>query len=132
MCPAGRIFNGRGRESHQDDGMQKTIALTENRDFVRLYKKGRSYVAPGLVIYISKNRLGINRLGITTGRKLGKAVRRNRAKRIIREAYRNLEPQTRAGYDFVFVSRVRTLSMKSDEVQSIMSRMLSGAGVLSG
>ena len=111
--------------------MQKTIALTENRDFVRLYKKGRSYVAPGLVAYVSRNRLGINRLGITTGRKLGKAVRRNRAKRIIREAYRLLEPRTRPGYDFVFVSRVRTLSLKTGEVQAIMSRMLSGAGVLS-
>ena len=112
--------------------MQKTFALTENRDFVRLYKKGRSYVTPGLVAYISKNRLGINRLGITTGRKLGKAVRRNRAKRIIREAYRHLETRMRPGYDLVFVSRVRTLSMKSTEVQAIMSRMLSGAGVLPG
>lgn len=108
--------------------MKKTVSLTENRDFLRLYKRGRSCVAPGLVVYYSRNRFGINRMGITTGRKLGKAVHRNRAKRIIREAYRTLEPGLPDGYDFVFVARVRTLSMKSDELRRAMAGLLTDVG----
>lgn len=109
--------------------MKRTVSLTENHDFLRLYKRGRSCVAPGLVVYSSRNRLGLNRVGITTGRKLGKAVHRNRAKRIIREAYRALEPGLPTGYDFVFVARVRTLSMKSDELCRVMAGLLAEAGV---
>lgn len=109
--------------------MKKTVSLTENRDFLRLYKRGRSCVAPGLVMYYARNRLGINRFGITTGRKLGKAVHRNRAKRIIREAYRALEPGLPSGYDFVFVARVRTLAMKSDELCRAMAGLFGNAGV---
>lgn len=108
--------------------MKKTVSLTENRDFLRLYKRGRSCVAPGLVVYYARNRVGVNRMGITTGRKLGKAVHRNRAKRIIREAYRVLEPGLPDGYDFVFVARVRTLSMKSDELRRVMAGLLTGVG----
>lgn len=108
--------------------MKKTVSLTENRDFLRLYKRGRSCVAPGLVVYYARNRIGANRMGITTGRKLGKAVHRNRAKRIIREAYRVLEPGLPGGYDFVFVARVRTLSMKSDELRRVMAGLLAGVG----
>jgi ribonuclease P protein component len=112
------------------DFMLKTIALTSNRDFLRLYKRGRSYVNPSLVLYFTKNRLAMNRMGITASKKIGKAVQRNRARRIIKEAYRLLEPVTLTGFDFVFVARGKTLGLKSGDVQGVMRSMLSNAGVL--
>jgi ribonuclease P protein component len=119
-----------GHVGIQDDSMQKTIALTENRDFRRLYKKGKSFVTPLLVAYVSKNRLGVNRVGITTGRKIGKAVVRNRARRVIREAYRLLESKTGDGWDFVFVARGRTAAHKTGDVLKVMEGVLTSAGVI--
>jgi ribonuclease P protein component len=96
--------------------MQKTISLKLNSDFLRLYKRSRSYVNPSLVMYFSKNKLGMNRMGITTSKKIGNAVQRNRARRIIREAYRGIEPNVLTGYDFVFVARGRTVKLKTGDI----------------
>ncbi len=88
--------------------MDKVISLNRNGQFQRLYKKGKSIVAPSMVVYVKRNGLGFNRLGITASKKIGKAVVRNRAKRRIRELYRlNLE-RLKAGYDFVIVARGKT------------------------
>ena len=63
-------------------------SLCENRDFKRLYARGRSFVTPLCVVYVMKNRLGVNRVGITTSKKIGCAVKRNRARRLLSEGYR--------------------------------------------
>ena len=110
--------------------MQKTIPLTQNRDFLRLYKRGRSLVTPSLVVYITKNKLKINRLGITTSKKIGKAVQRNRARRIIKEAYRATEPLIQTGFDFVFVARGKTVSLKTNDLLYVIRGMFTSAGVL--
>ena len=110
--------------------MQKTIPITENRDFLRLYKRGRSLVDPSLVLYLSKNKVGVNRLGITTSKKIGNAVQRNRARRIIKEAYRETEKSTHTGFDFVFVARGRTVKLKTGDIKRVIRRMFSSAGVL--
>ena len=47
--------------------MKHTVALKQNHEFRRLYSKGKSAVTPYLALYYRKNRLGYNRLGITTG-----------------------------------------------------------------
>ncbi|MDR3551775.1 MAG: ribonuclease P protein component [Clostridia bacterium] len=110
--------------------MHTTIPLKENRDFRRIYSRGRSFVSRGVVVYVTANRLSKNRLGITVSKKLGGAVQRNRAKRIIREAYRLTEPAVAVGYDFVLVARSRTLAMKMGELQKEMRGVLKNAGVL--
>ena len=56
----------------------KIVTLKENRDFKRLYAKGKSCPHPLLVTYARKNRLNISRIGITTSKKIGNAVSRNR------------------------------------------------------
>ena len=65
--------------------MEHTISLKQNHEFRRLYNKGKSAVSPYFVIYCRRNGRPVNRLGITTGAKLGNAVKRNRARRRIRE-----------------------------------------------
>ena len=51
------------------------------------------------------NGLNVNRLGITVSKKVGNAVKRNRIRRHIFEAYRLNEQKLKVGYDFVFVAR---------------------------
>ncbi len=67
--------------------MSGIISLKKNIDFKRIYKRGKTAVAPTLVVYALKNKR-VNRLGITAGKKVGCAARRNRAKRRIRALYR--------------------------------------------
>lgn len=114
----------------RDGKMQKTNSLKENRDFRRIYNKGKSYVNPALVIYIMKNRLSVNRIGITAGKKIGNAVFRNRARRIIREAYRLNEQRYEKGFDIIFVARTRTTALKTRDIQRAMNGMMKNAGVL--
>lgn len=85
--------------------MKHTVALKQNHIFRRLYAKGESAVGPFVVIYARRNGARTNRLGITAGLKLGRAVDRNRARRRIRECYRLLEENLKTGYDIVVVAR---------------------------
>ncbi len=85
--------------------MIKTVPIKKNHEFVRIYKKGTFFPGKHIVIYVMKNRTGANRLGITAGKKVGKSVRRNRVKRLIRESYRYYEPFILGGLDIVFVAR---------------------------
>jgi len=85
--------------------MEKTISLKKNYEFVRIYKKGKFYAGKYIVLYVQKNRLGSNRLGITVNKKVGKSVKRNRMKRLIRESYRFFEDFVPSGLDIVIVAR---------------------------
>ena len=64
----------------------QSVTLNENRDFRRAYAKGKSRVHRLLVTYVLRNRLGVNRVGFTATKKIGKAVVRNRCRRRLRAA----------------------------------------------
>lgn len=110
--------------------MKQIVSLCRNNDFRRVYAKGKSFVGSLAVTYVRKNRLGITQVGITTSKKIGNAVLRNRSRRVIREAFRQLSPQVKPGYDLVFVARGRTPHSKSTQVQGQLAKQLSAAGVL--
>lgn len=110
--------------------MARYVTIKENRDFSRIYRKGKSFVSPVLVTYVIKRRGDKPRYGITTGKKIGNAVRRSRARRVIRAAYDALYPQLSPGYDLIFVARGKTPHVKSTVVQKAMRQQLMQAGVL--
>lgn len=105
------------------------IKLKENRDFRRAYARGKSYVSPYTAVYVNKNRAHAVRLGITTGKKIGNAVSRNRAKRVITAAFRTCLARIRPGYDIVIVARTRILAAKSTEVAAALQKQLKAAGI---
>lgn len=100
--------------------MLHTTALKLNTEFRRVYYRGRAFTTPVVVVYILKNHKGINRIGLTATKKVGGAVERNRARRVIKEAYRLMEQEFPIGWDFVFVARTKTVFVKTDEVQKAM------------
>lgn len=110
--------------------MKNTVTLNRNGDFLRLYRRGKTYTNPALVVYLQKNRAGICRIGITVSKKLGNAVCRNRCKRVIRAAYAELEPHLSGNYDIVFVARSKTKYLKSTEIKDIMYKLLKTAGAI--
>ena len=110
--------------------MDVIVPLTDNRDFRRLYTRGKSMVSPALVTYVRKNRGEGVRVGITTSKKVGNAVKRSRCRRVIRAAFRSLYPRVAPGYDFVFVARGRTPFLKSTQICSVMAAHIREAGAL--
>ncbi len=110
--------------------MSKPCVLKLNTEFRGAYYRGKSYVHPLLIAYVRKNRFGFPRFGITTGKKLGKAVKRNRCRRLIREAYRHIVPEISGGFDIVFVARAATVDSKEHKVEKAMRELLKKAGVI--
>ena len=108
----------------------KYTTITSNRDFQRIYRRGRSFVSPVLVTYALKNKNNNLRIGITTSKKVGKAVRRNRSRRVIRAAFYDLGADQSAPYDIIFVARTRTAYVKSQEVEKYMREHLSALGIV--
>lgn len=96
--------------------MNNTLSLNLNKDFKRLYYNARYRAGKYIVVYLIKNRLNYNRLGITTSKKIGNSVIRNRAKRIIIAAYTKLELDLPFGYDFVIVARKNIISVNSNDI----------------
>jgi ribonuclease P protein component len=87
--------------------MKHTVSIKENREFLRLYRKGKFYATPYLVVYFRRAAPGGNKLGITVGTKLGKAVVRNKIKRRLREIYRLREDRVKTGIHLVIVARTK-------------------------
>ena len=96
--------------------MNSSETLKLNKDFKRLYYKGNCAVAHSVVLYVQKNRSDKNRIGLTCGKSVGKAFRRNRAKRLMRESYRILSPEIKKGYDIVIIARTAIGGKKCAEV----------------
>ena len=102
-------------------------SLKLNKEFKRAYYQGGYKAHPLLVSYQVRNRFRAPRVGITTGKKIGCAVRRNRARRILRQACRELmreEPQLFGGFDFVFVAREKTPDSTTPEIKRVMQKQL--------
>ena len=94
--------------------MNNTLKL--NKDFKRLYYRGKCIPCHNVVVYAQNNRLGKTRVGLTCGKSVGGAVLRNRAKRLMRESFRTLSPRLNGSFDIVIVARSRISGKKCDEV----------------
>ncbi len=99
--------------------------LTRNNDFRRAYAKGKSAAGYCLVLYAVKNRRQGTRVGITCSKKVGTAVARNRARRVIRAALAAVLPPAGVGnWDLVLVARSCTPAQKSTQVAAVLQKLL--------
>ena len=83
--------------------MKKTKMLKKNYEYKNVLNRGKYYSGKYIAVFIKKNHKCINFLGIAISSKLGKAVKRNYVKRIIRENYKQVEKRIKTGYDIVFI-----------------------------
>lgn len=83
--------------------MKKTKIIKKKYEFKNLFSKGIFYGGEYINMYILKNKRNYNRLAVAVSKKQGKAVERNRFKRLIKENYKNFENSLKIGYDILFI-----------------------------
>lgn len=104
-------------------------SICKNKEFSRVYSRGKSYVHPHMVLYVAKNRVGYTRIGLTATKKIGHAVQRNRARRVLRAALSEHLSQNIGGYDIILVARGLTPHLKSTQVSKTLAKLLQKAGL---
>ncbi len=77
--------------------------LKKNHEFARVFRQGKRRPGKYLNLHYRKNGLPHNRVGYTTLKHYGTAVERNRMRRLLREAYRTLDPRLSSGYDIILM-----------------------------
>lgn len=94
------------------------ITIKDNQEFRRIFARGASRVGPALVVYRLQGKEGITRFGFTVSKKVGKAVVRNRLRRVLKEICR-LHPEAFGhGMDYVIVARPRAGERTYRELES--------------
>ena len=106
----------------------KNLAIKEQHLYNKAYKKGRSYIGKLVTVYVLKDYTAeklmranpekkyVNRVGLSVSKKLGGAIARNRAKRLIRAGFDVVKPNLKAGYLIVIGARGAILGKKSTQV----------------
>ena len=95
--------------------MKFSTSLKFNHIFQRLYRS-RGTADGLLVLYARRNKSGINRVGVTVSKKLGKAHIRNRIRRRVREVYRLNEDRFQPGWDIVVVVRSKAVEAEFEKL----------------
>ena len=107
--------------------MQRQFRLTRSTDFKRVRRDGKSNAHPLVVLIALENQQSTTRVGVAAGRSVGNAVKRNRAKRLIRAAARDLHPQIKTGWDIVFIARAPIIQVKMPQVRDALQNLLQRA-----
>ena len=79
--------------------------LSGNNEYDRVFTEGKAFRTRSLTTLATPNPCGVSRIGLSVGRRVGSAVRRNRIKRVLREAYRLNKAELSIPCDIVFIPR---------------------------
>ena len=109
--------------------MERRYRLTGKADFQRVRRTGTSYSHPLFVAVVCANDLAGARIGVSASRSLGGAVRRNRAKRRLREAFRPFMADVPGGWDLLVIARPALLEADWPDVQAAVRNVLRRSGL---
>ena len=109
--------------------MLKKEVLRRKDDFTAIYRKGRSIGERYIVFFYRKNDLSYNRTAFLASKKVGNSVKRNRARRLMKESYRSFKDKLPQGYDFIIIARNTISGRKCAEVQKSLYSAFKKTGV---
>jgi len=115
--------------------VKRRFRLTRSTDFKRVRRAGKSYAHPLVVLYTLKSDLPNDdgfrvRVGVSAGVAVGNAVKRNRAKRLLRAAMNELLPRTASGSDLLLVARSSLPQSNLQQTHEALASLLERAGLL--
>jgi len=110
--------------------MLKPNVLRRKKDFSVLYSKGKSVGDRYVVLFYKKNGLEYNRVAFLASKKVGNSVYRNRARRLMKESYRQLENSLEIGFDLIIIGRNTINGTKCQDVYKSLLSAMKRAGVL--
>ena len=124
----------------------KLYAIKEHHLYNKAYTKGERAAGKLVAVYVLRDYAArrlmqqnpqkryLNRVGLSVGKKLGGAVVRNRAKRLLREAYRAIKTETglKTGYLVVLAARDEIRGKKTEDVKRDLLRAFRTLGILNG
>ena len=110
--------------------MKFSESLKKNMEFRHVYNKGATHANRLLVLYVLKQDLARNRLGISVSKKVGNSVVRHRVTRLIRESYRLHEESFGCGLDLVVIARVRAKHASYHEIEHALLELADTHSIL--
>ena len=111
--------------------MKRRFRLTRSTDFKRVRRSGKSYAHPLIVLYALRSDHPVTRVGVTAGMTVGNAVRRNRAKRLLRAAMSKLISAVVPGSDLMLIARSPLADSNLDHTHAALLGLLKRAKLLS-
>jgi ribonuclease P protein component len=120
------LTDGRGKHP------PRLVMLSRPQDFAALQGSGTSRSHPLFSARFLRTDLETTRFGLSTGRKLGGAVVRNRVRRRLREALRAMAPSFQPGWDVLIIVRPAILDVDHEALVGALRRLLQRGGVLGG
>ncbi len=112
--------------------MNRIKTITKKEDFDKLYGRSGSAGSRHVVVLYRKNGLSESRQAFIASKKVGNSVQRNRARRLMKEAYRLTDEQVSGGYDIAFIARNGINACKCADVQRSIEAALKRAGLTGG
>jgi ribonuclease P protein component len=111
--------------------VNRALRLREEAEVREARARGKAYADGPLVARVLANDTGRNRYAVIAGKRVGKAVQRNRCKRLAREAIRALHPRLLPGYDIVIIIRGTVEELTGlDVAQGSLERIAARAGLI--
>ena len=110
--------------------MLKKNVLRRKSDFTSIYKRGKSVGDRYVVVFYKKNGLPYKRQAFLASKKVGNSVKRNRARRLMKESYRLTDLTLPEGYDFIFIARNTITDAKCAEVKRSLESAIKRTGVI--
>jgi ribonuclease P protein component len=105
--------------------------LRDQRDFNKLYSKGKPVHSKYLVLIYLRNGLSFNRYAfIASKKKVGNSVKRNRARRLMKESFREYRGEVKQGFDILFIARNTIDGVGCADVWQSMKNTLNKSGLL--
>lgn len=109
-----------------------TVERLRNRyEFRRVYEKGISCASQYLVLFVLENDKNVIRVGYSVGKRLGKAVTRNRVRRLLRESFRSVAGKlSSSSVDIIWIARSTAISARQADIEHEMKLLLARSGLL--
>ncbi len=111
-------------------GVKRAWRLKSEADVQRVWQQGGIWTHPLIVLRARANGLEYSRVAFVASKKVGKAVTRNHAKRLLREALRSRFPNIAPGYDIVLISRQALIQASLPYVSAALDELLRRAKLL--